>query len=88
MLSVKLKNKLDYHYKYFDRTKISPDPLEFPHRYKNYYDIESSAFISSVFAYGNVVQIMNTLEKLHKIMNNKPYEFILKFDYEKKKHLF
>jgi uncharacterized protein (TIGR02757 family) len=87
-LRINLKNKLDYHYKYFDRTKISPDPLEFPRRYKRIYDIEASAFISSVFAYGNVKQIMNTLEKLHKIMDNKPYEFILKFDYSKKKHLF
>jgi len=87
-LQKNLKQKLDYHYRYFDKTKISPDPLEFPHRFKNKYDIEISAFISSVFAYGNVVQIMNTLEKIHKIMKNEPYEFVMKFDYEKKKHLF
>ncbi len=83
-----LKQKLDYHYRYFDKSKISPDPLEFPHRFKNIYDIEISAFISSVFAYGNVAQIMNTLEKIHSIMNNKPYEFVLKFNYEKHKNLF
>lgn len=87
-MKLSLKNKLDYHYRYFDRTKISPDPLEFPRRFKSRYDIEASAFISSVFAYGNITQIMNTLEKLHKIMNNEPYEFIMKYDYEKKKHLF
>lgn len=87
-MKVNLKNKLDYHYKYFDRTRISPDPLEFLHRYKNYYDIEASGIISSVFAYGTVTQINNTLEKIHKIMDNKPYEFIMKFDYSKKKHLF
>lgn len=87
-MKISLKNKLDYHYRYFDRTKISPDPLEFPRRFIKIYDIEASAFISSVFAYGNIIQIMNTLEKLHKIMNNKPYEFILKYDYESNKHLF
>jgi uncharacterized protein (TIGR02757 family) len=87
-VKVNLKNKLDYHYRFFDRTRISPDPLEFLHRYDNYYDIEASGIISSVFAYGNVTQINNTLEKIHKIMKHKPYEFIMKFDYSAKKHLF
>jgi len=88
MINTQLKNKLDYHYRYFDRSKISPDPLEFPRRFNDYYDIESSAFISSIFAYGNIKQIMNTLEKLHSIMGNKPFDFIINFDYEKKKKLF
>lgn len=83
-----LKNKLNYHYRYFDKSKISPDPLEFPHRFSNRNDIEASAFISSVFAYGNIVQIMKTLEKIHHIMKNKPHEFILKFKYDRDKHLF
>jgi uncharacterized protein (TIGR02757 family) len=87
-LQNKLKHKLNYHYKYFDGSKISPDPLEFPRRFNSIYDIEASAFISSVFAYGNVVQIMNTLEKIHKIMKNKPYEFIMNYDYKKNKHVF
>ena len=78
-----LKRKLDYHYKYFDFSKISPDPLEFPHRYTNYKDIEISAFISSVFAYGNVKQIISTLEKIHKIMGNDPHRFVMRFNYEK-----
>lgn len=78
-----LKRKLDYHYKYFDFSKISPDPLEFPHKYTNYNDIEISAFISSVFAYGNVKQIISTLEKIHKIMGNDPHKFVMRFNYEK-----
>jgi len=83
-----LKQKLDYHYRFFDRSRISPDPLEFLHMYDNANDIEAAGIISSVFAYGNVTQINNTLEKIHKIMHYKPYEFIIKFDYLKKKHLF
>lgn len=78
-----LKRKLDYHYKYFDFSKISPDPLEFPHRYFLANDIEISAFISSIFAYGNVKQISNTLEKIHKLMRNEPYKFVMRFHYEK-----
>jgi uncharacterized protein (TIGR02757 family) len=83
-----LKQKLDYHYKYFDFTKISPDPLEFLHRYNNYFDIEISALLSSVFAYGNVKQINTTLGKLHTIMYHKPYEFIQNYNPKKDYKLF
>jgi uncharacterized protein (TIGR02757 family) len=76
-----LKKKLEHHYKYFNFSQISPDPLEFPHRFKNYYDIEISAFVSSVFAYGNVKQINNTLEKIHFLMNNQPYQFVKNYSY-------
>jgi uncharacterized protein (TIGR02757 family) len=78
-----LKKKLDYHYRYFDHSKISPDPLEFPHRFTNYHDIEISAFISSIFAYGNVKQIINSLQKIHTVMDNKPYEFVNGYSYRK-----
>jgi len=77
-----LKKKLGQHYKYFDFSQISPDPLEFPHRFKNYYDIEISAFISSVFAFGNVRQINNTLEKIHLLMNSQPHEFVQNYSYK------
>lgn len=83
-----LKQKLDYHYKYFDFNQISPDPLEFLHRYKNYYDIEISGLLSSVFAYGNVKQIITTLEKIHKVMDGKPYEFITNYNHKKDSKLF
>lgn len=75
-----LREKLDYHYRYFDRTKISPDPLEFPHKYSDPLDIEISAYISSIFAYGNVRQIINTLDRLQNIIGNSPYKFVLAYD--------
>jgi len=74
-----LKRKLEYHYQAFDRNKISPDPIEFPKRFKNFFDIEISAFLSSVFAYGNIKQIQSSLEKLHDVLGESPYEFILNF---------
>lgn len=83
-----LKQRLEYHYKYFNFDQISPDPLEFLHRYDNYYDIEISGLLSSVFAYGNVKQIITTLEKLHKIMEDKPYEFIKNYNHKKDSKLF
>ena len=83
-----LKRKLEYHYKKFDVSQIYPDPLIFPRRFSNEMDIELSAFISSIFAYGNVIQIINSLERIHTIMGNSPTEFILNFDTNKHKVFF
>jgi uncharacterized protein (TIGR02757 family) len=73
---LKLKQKLEYHYKAFDKSKLEPDPLQFPHLFKNEKDIEVMAFIASVFAYGNVKQINNSLQKFLMLSNNQPYKFI------------
>lgn len=81
-----LKNKLEYHYKAFDKTKISPDPIEYPHKYSDKRDIEISAFISSLFAYGNIKQIMNVLNKIHFILGSSPFDFII--SYSKSKNYF
>lgn len=70
-----LKEKLDYHYKKFDRKSISPDPLEFLHKYTYEDDIEAAGIISSVFAYGNVTSIKKTLTDIFHITSN-PGEFI------------
>jgi uncharacterized protein (TIGR02757 family) len=83
-----LKEKLDYHYNFFDKSKISPDPLEFLHMYSDESDIEIAGIISSVFAYGNVKQIINSLEKIHKIMNYKPNEFVNNYTGKKGRKLF
>lgn len=74
-----IKQKLDYHYKIFDKSRISPDPLQFLHLFENENDIEAIGFISSVFAYGNVRQINNTLEKIINITKSGPYSFIMNF---------
>jgi len=74
-----LKQKLEYHYKAFDKSKLEPDPLQFPHLFEDEKDIEVMAFIASVFAYGNVRQIINSLNKFLLLCNNKPYNFINKF---------
>ena len=87
-MSNKLKRKLDYHYRYFDYSQISPDPLEFPHHYKDQRDIEISAFVSSVFAYGNMKQILSTLEKIHSTMKTSPFEFRINYNFEKALRVF
>jgi uncharacterized protein (TIGR02757 family) len=85
LTQAQLKRKLDYHYKAYDISKLSPDPLEFLHKYSDSRDIEISGIISSTFAYGNIKQIISVLEKLHKIMGKSPYDYVLKFDDNKQK---
>ena len=81
-----LKKRLEYHYKAFDRSQIEPDPLQFPHLFKDEGDIEVVAFIASVFAYGNVKQIINSLNKFVLIADNKPYSFITNFNKSNEKY--
>jgi uncharacterized protein (TIGR02757 family) len=83
-----LKRKLEYHYKKFDANQIFPDPLIFPRKFKVETDIEISAFISSIFAYGKVVQILNSLEKIHNLIGNSPTEFFQNFDEKQHKDFF
>ncbi len=75
-----LKQNLEKHYKAFDRTKLEPDPLQFLHLFKDERDIEVVGFIASIFAYGNVKQIENTLKKLMSVFNERPYSFIKNFN--------
>lgn len=81
---LELKQKLEYYYRNFNKTNISTDPIEFPHRFKEKQDIEISAFISSLFAFGNIKQIMNVLNKIHQIIGQSPYYFVKEFDSSKK----
>lgn len=83
-----LKRKLDYHYKYFNSMQISPDPVEFLHKYSNPNDIEVTGLISSIFAYGNVKQIIQTLHKINDVMKWQPYNFVMQYNYKRDKGIF
>jgi uncharacterized protein (TIGR02757 family) len=74
-----IKQKLDYHYRAFDKSQISPDPLQFLHMFDDERDIEAVGFIASVFAYGNVKQIIKTLDKILKAASGSPFEFAVNF---------
>ncbi|MFC2082110.1 TIGR02757 family protein, partial [Bacteroidota bacterium] len=85
---ISLKRKLNYYYRSFSLDQISPDPLEFLHRYENKNDIEIAGFISSVFAYGNVTMILNSIEKVIEIMEDKPYDFVMNYSLKDGNKLF
>lgn len=86
-----LKQKLNDHFTAFDKSHIEPDPLQFLHLYKNKRDIELVGFLSSIFAYGNVKQIINTLNSLNNILQPDPFNYIRSFSGNKQitiKHRF
>jgi len=74
-----LKDKLEYYYNFFNDSKIELDPVQFPHKFSDYNNIEIMAFIASVFAYGNIKQIFSTLNNFLILSENSPYEFIYNY---------
>ena|ERR1017187_8339751 len=74
---MKLKDKLEIHYKAFDKSQISPDPLEMLHIFENDLNKEAMGFISSIFAYGNISQIIKSQEKILMVTGYNPQNFIL-----------
>ncbi len=55
------------------------DPILFPKRFSKYNDIEAAAFISAVFAYGNIKQINAALTKLFLLIGENPVNFLQSF---------
>ena len=61
--------------KYETKNFILSDPIKFPHRYKTKEDIEISAFISSLFAFGKREMFIKKLEYIFSLFNS-PFELI------------
>jgi len=56
---------------------IHNDPISIPHRFAKKEDIEISAFLSAIIAWGKRSMIINNAEKLMNLMHNNPHYFIL-----------
>jgi uncharacterized protein (TIGR02757 family) len=74
---MKLKERLEIHYKAFDKLQISPDPLELLHIFESDLNKEAFGLISSIFAYGNIKQIIKSQEKILAETDRNPHNFIL-----------
>lgn len=59
---------------------IKDDPVQFPHRFNEKNDIEIASFLASIFAYGKREVFIGKLNTLFERMEQKPYEFVMKFD--------
>lgn len=67
------KNYFEAAYRKYNRFEfIHPDPLEFVYRYKSAGDREIAGFIAAALAYGNVKQIIKSVEKVLTPMGKSP----------------
>ena len=74
-----MKNKLDKLVKKYEtKDFIKSDPIQFPHRYKSKQDIEITAFISSLFAFGKRELFIKKLDYIFSLANS-PIELITDF---------
>ncbi len=87
----KLKSQLEKIYNQYSNLESTSDPLHLIHQLKDEKDIELFAFLASLFAYGSVKQINNTLSEILNLSEGKPYKFIKTFSSRSKlkvKHRF
>jgi uncharacterized protein (TIGR02757 family) len=64
--------------KYNSPAFIESDPVSIPHRFTKKEDIEISAFLSSVIAWGNRKSIITNATRLMQMMDDSPHDFILR----------
>ena len=55
---------------------LESDPLAIPHRFSIKEDVEISAFLTATIAWGNRKSIINNANRLMKLMDDAPYDFV------------
>ena len=61
---------------------IAADPVQFPRRFSDHRDIETSALLCATIAWGNRTMICRNCERMLALMDYKPAEFIMDRAYE------
>lgn len=75
-----LKSFLDLKANQYETSNfIQDDPIQIPHRFHKKEDIEISAFLISIIAWGNRKAIIKSGEKLIQLLNESPYEFVINY---------
>lgn len=75
-----IKDLLDEKYFQFNNTSfIETDPISIPHQFSKKEDIEIAALLVSTIAWGQRASIINNGNKLMRLMNDEPHDFILNF---------
>ena len=65
----------------YDRSYLATDPVYHVHQYKNKDDQEVVAFLSALFAFGNVTSIHQSLKKIFALLSPSPAESLRNKDY-------
>lgn len=69
---------LESKYRQYNTTAfIETDPISVPHGFTKKQDIEIAAFFSATIAWGNRKSIITSANKLMKLMDDAPYDFVL-----------
>lgn len=77
---VDVKELLDEKYFQFNNTSfIETDPISIPHQFSKKEDIEIAGLLVATIAWGQRTSIINNGNKLMRLMNDEPYEFIMNF---------
>ncbi|MCD6019675.1 MAG: hypothetical protein K0S53_2796 [Bacteroidetes bacterium] len=75
-----IKALLDEKYFQFNNTAfIETDPISIPHQFSKKEDVEIAGFLVATIAWGQRLSIINNGNKLMRLMNNEPHDFILNF---------
>ncbi len=75
-----VKELLDEKYFQFNnRDFIETDPISIPHQFSKKEDIEIASLLVATIAWGQRTSIINNGNKLMRLMNDEPYDFIMNF---------
>lgn len=75
-----IQDLLEEKYLQFNNTAfIETDPISIPHQFSKKEDIEIASLLVATIAWGQRVSIINNGNKLMRLMNNEPHDFILNF---------
>src|ERR1043165_2734850 len=78
MNHLELKNFLDEKVEFYNRKDfISADRISIPHQFSKKQDIGSGGFVATAPARGNRTTILKSCNRLMKLMDDSPYDFIL-----------
>ncbi|MAY83463.1 MAG: TIGR02757 family protein [Flavobacteriales bacterium] len=56
---------------------VEDDPISIPHQFSRKEDIEISAFLAAVIAWGQRITIIRNANRIVELMDHSPYEFIM-----------
>jgi len=74
-----LKTELETIYRAYNRREfVHPDPVEFLYRYPDVRDREIAALVASALAFGRVVQILRSVDRVLSPMGTGPHDWLLR----------
>jgi uncharacterized protein (TIGR02757 family) len=69
---------LEQNFKRFNRADfVEDDPISIPHQFEKKEDIEISAFLASIIAWGQRVTIIRNANRMMELMDHAPHDFVI-----------